>query len=102
MHWEDAMKLNFTVLDMIDFTPYIEQADTIDDIRDAVNNAYDNNEFGEEVKTIVEGDTLQGFIFNCITDDDLMDYLHDHYNINFQEEVTYYVTNKVSRNGTNT
>lgn len=98
MNFDDDMRLNFSVLDMIDIYPFIEICAEPEEIMDNIEAAYDNHEFSKEVEEIVQGDILQGFIFNLISTEDFIDYLHDRYGTTFDSEVRYWVANR----GTNT
>ena len=91
MSIDEAIRLNFSLLDKIDFQPYISNATTIYDIRQAVQGAYEDHEFSPEIEAVIEGDTLQGYVFNWIDDEDLITYLRDNYNMEFREETTYWV-----------
>ena len=94
MNFDDDMRLNFRVLDMIDIYPFIEVWADPDDIMDNIEVAYDNHEFPKEVEEIVQGDILQGFIFNLISTEDFIDYLHDRYGTTFNSEVKYWVASR--------
>lgn len=94
MNFDNEMKLNFDVLDMIDIYPFIEVWADPDDIMDNIEVAYDNHEFSKEVEEIVQGDILQGFIFNLISTEDFIDYLHDRYGTIFNSEVKYWVASR--------
>lgn len=94
MSVDDAIRLNFSVLDMIDIYPFINRGADPSDIMDDIEEAYDNHEFSKEVEQIVQGDALQGLIFNLISTEDFIDYLHNRYGTTFDNEIKYWVVNR--------
>jgi len=94
MSIDDAIRLNFELLDKIDLLPFINEREDPYDIMDAIEGAYEDHEFSEEVETIVEGDTLQGFIFNYVSVEDFIEYLHSRYGTTFNSEIKYWVVNR--------
>lgn len=94
MSIDDAIRLNFELLDKIDLLPFINERENPYDIMDAIEGAYEDHEFSEEVEVIVEGDTLQGEIFNHVCMEDFMDYLHNRYGTTFNSEIKYWVVNR--------
>lgn len=94
MSIDDAIRLNFELLDKIDLLPFINEREDPYDIMDAIEGAYEDHEFSEEVEAIVEGDTLQGFIFNYVSLEDFIEYLHSRYGTTFNSEIKYWVVNR--------
>lgn len=94
MSIDDAIRLNFELLDKIDLLPFINEREDPYDIMDAIKGAYEDHEFSEEVEAIVEGDTLQGFIFNYVSLEDFIEYLHSRYGTTFNSEIKYWVVNR--------
>ena len=94
MSIDDAIRLNFELLDKIDLLPFINEREDPYDIMDAIESAYEDHEFSKEVETIVEGDTLQGFIFNYVSVEDFIEYLHSRYGTTFNSEIKYWVVNR--------
>lgn len=94
MSIDDAIRLNFELLDKIDLLPFINEHEDPYDIMDAIEGAYEDHEFSEEVEAIVEGDTLQGFIFNYVSLEDFIEYLHSRYGTTFNSEIKYWVVNR--------
>ena len=94
MSIDDAIRLNFELLDKIDLLPFINEREDPYDIMDAIEGAYEDHEFSKEVEAIVEGDTLQGFIFNYVSVEDFIEYLHSRYGTTFNSEIKYWVVNR--------
>ena len=94
MSIDDAIRLNFELLDKIDLLPFINEREDPYDIMNAIEGAYEDHEFSEDVEAIVEGDTLQGFIFNYIGMEDFIEYLHSRYGTTFNSEIKYWVVNR--------
>lgn len=94
MSIDDAIRLNFDLLDKIDLLPFVNEREDPYDIMDAIEGAYEDHEFSEEVEAIVEGDTLQGFIFNYVGLEDFIEYLHSRYGTTFNSEIKYWVVNR--------
>lgn len=95
MSYDDAIRLNFDILDKIDLFPFItERANPVDIMR-SIEDAYDNHKFSQEIENLVEdNDTLQGYIFNYVCVEDFIDYLHSRYGTTFNSEVKYWVVNR--------
>ena len=94
MSIDDAIRLNFELLDKIDLLPFINEREDPYDIMNAIEDAYENHEFSEDVGAIIEGDTLQGFIFNYVGVEDFIEYLHSRYGTTFNSEIKYWVVNR--------
>ena len=94
MSIDDAIRFNFELLDKIDLFPFINEREDPYDIMNAIEGAYEDHEFSEDVGAIVEGDILQGFIFNYISMEDFIEYLHSRYGTTFNSEIKYWVVNR--------
>ena len=89
MTFDDAFKYNKELLDRLDLAPYIHAWEDPRDIMTAIEDAYADHEFPEEIDEVVEDDPLDGFIFNYFSTEDFMDYLHERYGTNFNSEIRY-------------
>ena len=95
MSIDDAIRLNFEVLDKIDLFPFINEQVSPIDIMTSIENAYENHTFSREIEILVEdNDTLQGYIFNYVSIENFMDYLHSRYGTTFNSETKYWVVNR--------
>ena len=95
INYDDAMRLNFDILDKIDLFPFITERANPTDIMRLIEDAYENHKFSREIEILVEDyDTLQGFLFNYVDVEDFIDYLHDRYGTTFNSEVRYWVVNR--------
>lgn len=94
MNYDDAIRLNFDILDKIDLFPFITKRANPADIMRSIEDAYDNHKFSQEIENLVEdNDTLQGYLFNYVSVEDFIDYLHSRYGTIFDSEVKYWVVN---------
>ena len=92
MYIEDAVKINFDLLDMIDLSEFIEPGIDPRDIMDDVQENYEEGNYSDEINEIIDGEVLQGNVFNYISVEDFMNYLTEKYNITFTEELRYYIS----------
>ena len=92
MYIEDAVKINFDLLDMIDLSDFIEPGIDPRDIMDDVQENYEEGNYSDEINEIIDGEVLQGNVFNYISVEDFMNYLTEKYNITFTEELRYYIS----------
>jgi len=81
MNYEELIKKQYSYLDQIEFQPYLDEYDELDDIWDKVQDNYNETE-------MCKNDFLQGYIFNQINQSEFMEYLEQRYNIKFHEEIT--------------
>jgi hypothetical protein len=70
---------NYKYLDKIDFIPYLEKYDTIEELYRAVEDDYDGMSFSNN-------DFLRGCVFNYIDDYDVQLYLENRYDIKCKTE----------------
>lgn len=98
MTYEEEYKLQAELLDKLDLRPYIKLGMKHWDIADAIEDAYDDHAFPEEIDKIVEAPPFNGYILNFYNSDDLMDYLHERYGTRFRE-YSYYEVVKEANNG---
>lgn len=86
---------NYKILDSIDLYPYIiEGNDIIDTIHEIENAVEVNRIYGNE---IIDNNIMQGYIFNYLSIDEIMEYLQKRYNTRFSEHISYTVYNKGTR-----
>lgn len=89
MTFEEKMKLNLRFLDTIDFTPYLETCDDVRELCSRVETTIDPETIPEE---------LDGFVFDCLTEDDVAEYLAKRYKDDWyiwnEVVVKHYITRK--------
>lgn len=98
MTYEEEIKLQEDLLDKLDLRPYIKLHMKHWEIADAIEDAYDDHEFSEEIEKIVEAYPFDGYILNFYNSLDLMEYLEKRYGTRFREE-SYYVVMREARDG---
>ena len=83
MSIDDAVKLNIDVLDKIEFYKYLNNTDSIQEIINQMQNDYESDdlEMNDNLSQL-EIDTLHNNLFKYITENDLINYLNNRYNIN--------------------
>jgi len=74
MSYKEMMQFQYNVLDQIDFKPFINKhkGEKFDNLISDVMKTYNNTELSNVPP-------LNGDIFNCISDDELLDYLSTGY-----------------------
>lgn len=89
MTFEEKMKLNLRFLDTIDFTSYLEMCCDVRELCLRVESTIDQNIIPEE---------LDGFVFDCLTEDDVAEYLakryKDDWDIWDEVIIKHYITRK--------
>ena len=98
MIYEEEYKLQEKLLNKLDLRPYIKLWMNVGEIFEAIEDAYEDHIFPEEIDAIVEAPPFDGYILNLFSSDDLMDYLEKRYGTRFKEEF-YYVVTKETDNG---
>ncbi len=98
MTYEEEYKLQEELLNKLDLRPYIKLHMKHWEIADAIEDAYDDHEFPEEIDKIVEAPPFCGYILNFFNSEDLMEYLEERYGTRFREE-SYYVVSREARDG---
>lgn len=80
MTFRERFDANINFLNTIDFTPYLETCGDVQELMERVENAFPSQTIPEE---------LQGFIFDCMDESDVAEYLTERYKDNwyFVEEV---------------
>lgn len=82
------VEATYKLLDTIDFLPFIEKykGGKFNDLRFEIENKYDGTEF-------TQNDVMEGFIFNWLTDEEIVDYLEKRYpNVfRYREVTTLYI-----------
>ena len=92
MTYQEEYKLQADLLDKLNLRPYIKLHRKHWEIADAIEDAYADHEFPEEIDKIVEAPPFNGYILNFYSSDDLMEYLEKRYGTHFTEEFYYVVT----------
>lgn len=82
MDWIENEKKNLEFLDTIDFIPYLKKNGSIKEVINGIQTDYSN-------KNMIP-DFLEGYVFNNITDEEVLLYLRDRYNITAYEYIDYY------------
>lgn len=96
MYYDEYAKRNCEILDELDLLRFISREDTLLNIIDKIVQAVDiNGVYGKEVLDKYE-DFLEGNIFNYLSSEEIMDYLHSRYGTQFQEITEYYVVRRES------
>lgn len=98
MTYEEEYELQEKLLDKLDLRPYIKLWMKHWEIADAIEDAYEDHAFPEEIDKIVEAPPFDGYILNFFNSDDLMEYLEKRYGTRFREE-SYYVVMRETRDG---
>lgn len=80
MTFKERLNFNLRFLDTIDFTPYLKTCDDVQELIERVENAFPPQAIPEE---------LQGFVFDCMDESEVAEYLAERYKDNwyFVEEV---------------
>ena len=80
MTFRERFDTNINFLNTIDFTPYLETCGDVQELMERVENAFPPQTIPEE---------LQGFVFDCLDENDVAEYLAERYKDNwyFVEEV---------------
>lgn len=89
MTFKEKMNLNLRFLDTIDFTPYLETCDDVRELCSRVETTIDPETIPEE---------LEGFVFDCLAEDDVAEYLAKRYKDDWyiwdEVIVKHYITRK--------
>ena len=98
MTYEEEYELQEKLLDKLDLRPYIKLWMKHWEIADAIEDAYEDHAFPEEIDKIVEAPPFDGYILNFFNSDDLMEYLEKRYGTRFRE-CSYYEVTREARDG---
>lgn len=85
--YEKAMKIQYGVLDKIDFEPYFEKYNgkDVNSLMDAVRDDYDESD-------LTKATVLSGRIFNYLSVDEFIEYLEERYKKKFKIQTHIYRT----------
>jgi len=68
----EAVNKTIAVLDTIDFIPFLKESDDLDFLRTRMSNVFDDTK-------LTNNEYMEGYLFNVITDEKLVDYLKERY-----------------------
>ena len=74
MTFRERFDTNINFLNTIDFTPYLETCGDVQELMERVENAFPPQTIPEE---------LQGFVFDCLDENDVAEYLAERYKDNW-------------------
>lgn len=89
--WELGEQLNYNILDKLDLKPYIHQGDSIYNIMENIEDNINIENLEYEIQIMLDDPLMQRDIFNWISTEEFMDYLHERYGVMFEERIEYYV-----------
>lgn len=91
MEIHDAIRYNESVLDKIDFKHLLTIGATPDEVMSLMDEMASYNSYDDDIMEMINGDTLEGYLFNYINREDFMEYCSSRYGVSWNSEVRYQI-----------
>jgi len=88
--YKKQRKITRELLDKLPIKDFLIPDKEVNSIMDAIQDAYDDHEFSEEIDSLVEKE-LHGYIFNVMGEYEFMNYCRDKFQTQWNEETRYYL-----------
>lgn len=92
MDTTDALRFNTSVLDQIEFKDILVPGLSPSAAMKILQGKYEDHELTAEIDTLVESDIMRGYICNCMTEIEFMEYCTSRYNCEWKSETRYWLS----------